>query len=104
MQLRSWQQSFVDRYLSSDAQKSLLVAMSGTGKTITALSAAKKKIENGDASGVVIVSDRKVLQYQWANVARQIGMEAGVGAAIGQLAVSLTYQSIIRKKKSSKIL
>lgn len=62
MHLRSWQQNFVDEYLSSDTQRSLLVAMPGTEKTITALSAAKKKIERGYASRLVVVSDRKVLQ------------------------------------------
>ncbi|SIO38163.1 restriction endonuclease [Salinivibrio sp. ES.052] len=97
MQLRSWQQNFVDQYLSSDAQKSLLIAVTGTGKTITALSAAKGKIEKGDVSRVVVVSDRKMLQYQWAHVAREIGME--IDTTFGQRSASLTYQSIIRSKK-----
>ncbi|MGJ3257929.1 MAG: restriction endonuclease [Alcanivorax sp.] len=99
MHLKSWQQNFVDQYLSSDAHRSLLVAMPGTGKTITALSAAKKKIERGYASRVVVVSDRKVLQYQWAHVAREIGMDIDIDTTIGQRSFSLTYQAISRKKK-----
>lgn len=99
MQLRSWQQDFVDQYISSDAQKSLLIAMQGTGKTITALTAAKRKVENGDVSQVVIVSDRKVLQYQWAHVANEIGLDIDIDTMAGQRNASVTYQAISSKKK-----
>ncbi|QPI65548.1 restriction endonuclease [Vreelandella venusta] len=99
MQLASWQQNFVDQYLSSDAKKSLLVSMPGTGKTITALTAARSKIERGDASRVVIVSDGKILQYQWAEVAKQIGLEIYLDSISAPSNLSVTYQAIGRNKK-----
>lgn len=99
MQLRSWQQEFVDQYLSSDAQKSLLVAMLGTGKTITALTAAKRKIQSGDVSRCIILSDRKELQYQWAHVANEIGLDIDIDTMAGQRNASVTYQAVSRKRK-----
>lgn len=99
MKLRSWQQEFVDQYLSSDARKSLLVAMQGTGKTITALTAAKRKIDSGDASRFIILSNRKELQYQWAHVANEIGLDIDIDTMAGQRNVSVTYQAVVRKRK-----
>ncbi|MBL4276954.1 restriction endonuclease [Vibrio fluvialis] len=94
MELRKWQQKFVDAYVESDAQKSLLIAATGTGKTITALTAAKKKLENGDVSNLVVISDRKVIQDQWKHVARDIDIKLDMDVtSLGQ-GTSLTYQFI----------
>jgi superfamily II DNA or RNA helicase len=43
--LTSWQQEFVDQFVSQQRSKSLLVAAAGSGKTMTALIAASKMLE-----------------------------------------------------------
>ncbi|MEH2388605.1 MAG: DEAD/DEAH box helicase family protein [Nostoc sp.] len=97
-ELRDWQQKFIDAYAVSNAQKSLLVAAIGTGKSITALSAARKKIADGAVSNVIVVSDRRVLQEQWRQVGKELDLE--LAGSLSHLLTShqqgavITYQSL----------
>ncbi len=100
MKLMDWQQSFVDDYYFSGVRKSLLISALGAGRSITALSAAKKYIQNGRASGVIVISGNKTVQRHWAKVARHIGLNLDVSDNVDQLGTSLTYQSVDAEDKN----
>lgn len=94
--LASWQQEFVDRFISDPKPKSLLVAAAGTGKSITTLTAAGNLIQRGVVDRTLVISDRSVLRDQWREVATRCGMtfartfdELG-----GESGISATVQSL----------
>lgn len=74
-QLVSWQNAFVEQFASRSAQKSLLVAPAGAGKTVTALAASQKLISTGAIDSVLIISDQIVIRDQWQDVASRFGIE-----------------------------
>jgi restriction system protein len=71
----SWQQDFVNRYLEEPKSKSLLVAASGTGKTITALYAAKQMLERRIVDSTLVITDRLAIRDQWRSAARQFNID-----------------------------
>lgn len=103
IQLRDWQQRFVDQFVASDNQRSMLIAQAGTGKTVASINAAYKKLRSGKRKKLVIVTDRLDLREQWKYVARKNGLD--VGDDVGQLikgfndCVSLTYQSLLDERR-----
>ena len=70
----------------------MLVAALGTGRTVTALSAAKSKIEKDDISNIIVISDRKILQDQWRHVARDFDINLDTEITTSGYGSSLTYQ------------
>ncbi|ANF24196.1 restriction endonuclease [Stutzerimonas stutzeri] len=102
-QLREWQQIFIDDYVTSDAKKSLLVAAPGTGKTITTLSAAKKQLDNGRITSVVVISDRNILQDQWRHVGREIGLGLSDSLPGSESGAAITFQSLNNHKKLKEL-
>lgn len=96
-ELGDWQQKFIDAYAVSNAQKSLLVAAIGTGKSITALSAARNKITDGAVSKVIVISAQP-LQEQWRQVGKELDLE--LAGSLSHLLTShqqgavITYQSL----------
>ena len=71
-ELKQWQREFIDNYDISTAQKSLLVSVTGAGKIITTLTAAKRKLDSGYVTNIIVISERKALQQQWRSVARDL--------------------------------
>jgi restriction system protein len=73
--LAEWQIKFVDQYLRDTKTKSLLIAAPGTGKTVTALYAAKKMLESRTIDSTLIITDRVVLRDQFRSTAQIYGMD-----------------------------
>jgi Restriction endonuclease/Type III restriction enzyme, res subunit len=75
--LTSWQQGFVDQFVSQQHSKSLLVAASGTGKTLAVLVAAKNLFERRTVDSLLVISDRALIRDQWRHAAAQYGIHLG---------------------------
>lgn len=74
-QLAPWQSDFVENFVSKSAQRSLLVAPAGTGKTLTALAAGRRLVDAGAVDSLLIISDRVALLDQWTDVAARFGLD-----------------------------
>lgn len=97
-QLTEWQQNFVDQFVASKSQRNMLVAVAGTGKTVTSISAAYEKLKAGKSKKVAIVTDRLSLRDQWKYVAKEnnLNLDDDVNKIFDGFndGVSLTYQSL----------
>jgi restriction system protein len=98
-QLTSWQNDFVENFASRSAQRSLLVAPAGTGKTATALAASQRLIDNGAIDSLLIISDRVIIRDHWRDVATRFGIDLqaslersmqGNGATVTQRSLETT--------------
>lgn len=74
-QLADWQQEFVDGYLKSPKSRSLLVAEPGTGKTVTALYATKRMLEEKIVDSTIIITDLLAVRDQWLHSANDSGIK-----------------------------
>lgn len=103
--LASWQQDFVDQFLSQENTKSLLVAAPGTGKTMTALFAANKMLERKAVDALMVISDRLALRNQWRYAASDYGiaLEESLESNPGGNGVSTTLQSLQTKGAEARI-
>jgi len=103
--LATWQQDFVDQFLTQQNSKSLLVAAAGTGKTMTALYAANKLLNQGKVDSLLVISDRLVLRDQWSHFAKRYGLdlETSLERHLGRHGVSATLQSL-RKKEAEETI
>lgn len=104
-QLAEWQQSFVDKFVDSNSQRNMLVAATGTGKTVTSIHAANQRLKAGKSKKIVIVTDRLALCDQWKHVASKFNINL-VDDADRLLhgfneGVALTYQSLIDENRLS---
>ena len=63
--LAEWQQRFVEQFVASTAQRHILVAAPGTGKTVTSIVAAYEKLKAAEGKQLVIVTDTLGLREQW---------------------------------------
>lgn len=107
--LKEWQQKFVDKFVESNNQRNLLVAAGGTGKTVTSLSAAYKKLELGQCDKIIVISPVIALQEQWRYMADKNNLN--MGESISQLVlpnrkklISLTYQFLFRDNNLLELL
>src|SRR5688572_16588646 len=65
MELRKWQDAFLQNYLSTYNRDYLMVATPGAGKTRAALHAVKHKLQHGEVEQVIVVCPTESLKYQW---------------------------------------
>lgn len=105
LRLAAWQQEFVERFLMAQNIKSLLVAAPGTGKTMTALYAANKLLEQGSVDSLLVISDRLDLRDQWAHAAKRYGLdlETALERHLMKRGVSATLQSLRKKEAESTV-
>ena len=68
--LRSWQRTFLERFIAEPRPDFLLVATPGAGKTLAACRAARTI----DAPQVIVVTPTVSLRTQWADAADQVGI------------------------------
>ena len=103
--LADWQQDFVNKFLTQQSAKSLLVAQAGTGKTVTSLVAAWEMVERGIVDSVLVISDRIVIRDQWQQVASRYGMELAnsLESELGRHGLSATLQSLRTESARTKI-
>jgi restriction system protein len=103
-QLRAWQSEFVDTFVASSKQRSLLVATPGSGKTITALVAAQTLLRHARVDATLVISDRSLLREQWRSVAKQAGLELSdsLDTPLSD-GVSTTIQALAREEASLRI-
>jgi len=103
--LTDWQQDFVNKFLTQQSSKSLLVAQAGTGKTVTALIAAREMVELGIVDSVLVISDRIVVRDQWQQVAKryQLDLAVAVHAELGRHGLSTTLQSLRSASARQKV-
>lgn len=105
VQLREWQQRFVDQFEASNLRDFLLVALPGAGKTIAALEAVRRwRRERPNRRRVLIVVPTDNLREQWMRTAHDLfGIELAVEAFTGDAdvlspgnydGVVTTYQSV----------
>lgn len=102
---KPWQQEFVDQFLREQNSKSLLVAAPGTGKTATALFAARKMLSQDVIDSLLVISDRVAVRDQWSDVARRYGieLETSLKSRLSQHGASITLQSLQTKDSSDAI-
>lgn len=73
--LRPWQMEFAQKYLEQRKPRSLLVAATGTGKTISALYAAHLMRAQNFSNSLIVINDRSELREQWKHVASEVGFD-----------------------------
>jgi restriction system protein len=103
--LAPWQQDFVDQFLLQQQSRNLLVAATGTGKTMTALFAANQMLEKRAVDALLVISDRLDLRDQWQHVASRYGidLENSLEHQLGRNGVSATLQSLRTKDAEAKV-
>ncbi len=98
--LRRWQREALERFEKGDARDFLAVATPGAGKTVFALTAARRALVARSARGVVIVVPTAHLKNQWADAAEAFdllvdpGWNAREGVPRDHHGVVVTYQQI----------
>jgi hypothetical protein len=100
-QLAHWQQKFVDRFAASTSQRSSLVALPGTGRALTSIQAARKKLRTGKCRRIIVVTDLLVLRKQWQHVAsaNDLDLSDDLSNKFAHGA-SITYQSLFDQGRS----
>jgi superfamily II DNA or RNA helicase len=101
--LRPWQSRALAKYeWASHKSDFLIEATPGAGKTILALTIAKRLLEAGEVQRVIVVCPTGHLRRQWADAAHKMGIELDPGFANrnGSLSPSyhgaaITYASLV---------
>lgn len=95
-QLAPWQSDFVENFVSKSAQRSLLVAPAGTGKTLIALAASRRLVDAGAVDSLLVISDRVALLDQWTDAAARFGLDlqASLEHYMRGNGVAVTQQSL----------
>ena len=73
--LRDWQREAIDRFDASRATDFLVCATPGAGKTVLALTLAKRLLDQRAAGRVVVVVPTDALRRQWADEAAPFGID-----------------------------
>lgn len=105
--LRPWQSRALAKYeWASHKPDFLIEATPGAGKTILALTIAKRLLEAGEVRRVIVVCPTSHLRRQWADAAHKMGIELDPGFANQNGALSpsyhgaaITYASLISGAK-----
>lgn len=94
MQLRAWQEDAIGRFLRNN-EDFLAVATPGAGKTSLALTAAKKLIDRGDISRVIVVVPTAHLRNQWAAVGAKAGVQLDNTFANGNTVIARDFDGTV---------
>lgn len=106
--LAEWQQNFVDKFEHSNNQRNMLIAATGTGKTITSMCAAHQKLRSGKSKKLIILTDRLMLRDQWKYVANQyeINLTDDASTLLHEFnnGMVITYQSLRNEDRMNVLL
>lgn len=94
MELRTWQQQALERF-RADNNDFLTVATPGAGKTTFALVAAKRLLDSGEVSRVVVIAPTSHLRRQWAEAAAQHGIHLDHRFDNGCGALARDYHGVV---------
>jgi superfamily II DNA or RNA helicase len=100
--LRPWQRQAIEGFYASRKSDFLVTATPGAGKTVMALSLARRLIDEGAVRRVAVLVPTDALRQQWADEAAHFGIslmpvsEAGDYAKPGYQGCAATYQQIMR--------
>lgn len=106
--LASWQLDFAKKYVEQRKPRSLLVARPGTGKTISALYAARLMREQSFSDSLIVLNDLSALKEQWRYVAGQVGFSLSDSidnySPANDDGLSISVQSLNSDKRLHKLL
>lgn len=99
--MRKWQEKAERHYFARNRQQFLLTGTPGSGKSATAAAIARKSLEQGSVSRIVVVVPTEQLKYQWARVFAGVGIDLDPNWSNGTdseaedyMGVIVTYQQV----------
>lgn len=105
IELRTWQQEFLDKYHARNKENFLLVATPGAGKTIAALRIAHELLNSGRVKRIVIVCPTDHLRTQWLSEAplvnidldrKNIGYSGEITQTTDYVGIVVTYPEVLQ--------